>query len=351
MPHLSIRRYPDYFKITPIIDRILIGRDDKNDIVLGDPEISRFHASIKKNPDGNYLIIDNDSKNGVYINDKRISQSFLDDNSIFKILDYTFTFVEETFKNKESSSKKVTDETTVFVCNKKKTVNDNLKKRLAEDGIIIESHKMIELYSDVMEYAIMDIPVLIIGETGTGKELVARSLHKFSGRNGEYITLNCTAINDTIFESEFFGTVKGAFTGAVNRDGILARSNNGTIFLDEIGDMSPYIQPKFLRFLEDMKITRVGDTAINRVDARIIAGTHQNLKKMILEKKFRNDLYQRLAYLELNIPPLRNRKEEIFPIAMHFFEQYSLKYKWKIPHISDSAMKIFMEYDWPGNVR
>jgi len=218
------------------------------------------------------------------------------------------------------------------------------------DGII-NSPKMIRLFNDVKTMASINVPILLLGEPGTGKELVASALHSYSRRKGNYITLNCSAIPNGLFESEFFGSVKGAFHNSSDRKGKLELANNGTLFLDEIGDLDLVLQPKLLRFLENQELTRLGDTTLKKLDVRIIAATNQSLQTMIAQKEFRADLFQRLACFSLKIPPLKERTEEIEPLVQYFLSKFSKEYGWKMSQISSQALKLLLNYHWPGNIR
>jgi len=233
-----------------------------------------------------------------------------------------------------------------------KNEKDDLQKRLRlKDHIIIKSEKSKKLYQDVQAIADINVPALITGESGSGKELVARALHELSKRSGEFVALNCSAIPENLFESELFGSVKGAYYNAMDKPGKLELAEGGTLFLDEIGDMLLSLQPKFLRFLENNEVTRLGDTKTRKINARIVAATNQNLMTMIAEKRFRLDLYQRLACLKLTSHPLRERKEDILPLIEFFLKKFSEKYHWKIPRISEQALEKLLGYHWPGNVR
>ena len=227
-----------------------------------------------------------------------------------------------------------------------------LKNKLAAtDETIIHSEAMLRLYEDIRTIAPINVPVLILGEPGTGKELVASALHSFSKRQGGYVTLNCSAIPEGIFESELFGSVKGAFHNAVDKPGKLEMAHNGTLFLDEIGDMDLALQPKLLRFLENREITRLGDTRVKKLDVRIVAATNQDLDTMMQEKEFREDFFQRLSCFVLNVPPLRERKEDIEPLIKHFFKRFAHEYSWAVSGMSDPVLKALINYSWPGNIR
>jgi len=195
--------------------------------------------------------------------------------------------------------------------------------------------------------------VLIQGETGTGKELIAKAIHFNSPRKDQkMVSINCGAIPENLLESELFGHVKGAFTGAVqNRIGKFEQGNNGTIFLDEIGNMPQSLQVKLLRVLQEREFERVGGNDSIKVDVRIIAATSSNLEQMVKEGTFREDLYYRLNVIPFNMPPLRERREDIPLLIQRFTSQFCETYKLEIKTMAPQVMKALMTYDWPGNVR
>lgn len=215
------------------------------------------------------------------------------------------------------------------------------------------SAAMQELFRHIEEVAQTDAKVLILGETGTGKELVARSIHHHSLRRGKpYLKLNCAAIPAELLESEIFGHRKGAFTGAiVERKGKFLEADGGTFFLDEIGDMSLALQAKLLRVLEDNEVEMIGDNSPRKVDVRVIAATNRNLEKLIEEGRFREDLYYRLNVFKIKIPPLRERPEDILPLAYHFLQEFSARHNKPVLSIKQRASALLLNYPWPGNVR
>lgn len=217
--------------------------------------------------------------------------------------------------------------------------------------IIIQSQSMLSLYQDIQTIAPINVATLVLGKPGTGKELVAAELHAASKRKGEFITLNCSAIPEGIFESELFGAMKGAFQDAQDKPGKLELANNGTLFLDEIGDMSLPLQPKLLRFLENQEVTRLGDNRVRKLNVRVVAATNQDLQAMIAKKTFRADLFQRLSCFTLKIPELKDREDDIEPLVFFFLEKFSKEYGWNIPKVYPKAMDILRQYSWPGNVR
>ncbi len=221
------------------------------------------------------------------------------------------------------------------------------------ENIIGSSPGMQELFQLIQTVADSDSTILIFGESGTGKELVARAIH-YAGvrRNHPLIPVNCGAIPEDLLESELFGHVKGAFTGAVmNRVGRFQLADGGTIFLDEIGDMSPKLQVKLLRVLQEQEFDPVGSTETVKINVRVIAATNMDLEQSVAEKRFREDLYYRLNVIPLHIPPLRERREDIPLLFQHFVEKFNrLKHR-KITGFSPDVIELLQEYPWPGNVR
>lgn len=226
--------------------------------------------------------------------------------------------------------------------------------RLESMGEIIgKSQAMTDVFNRIEKVGHSDVTVLIQGESGSGKELVAKEIHKRSPRRNEsMIIMNCAALPETLIESELFGNEKGAFTGATERRlGKFELADKGTIFLDEIGDMSPNTQSKVLRVLQEKSFERLGGTETLHVDVRVISATHKDLLKEIKENRFREDLYYRLKVVEIMLPPLRDKREDILLLADNFIKFFSMKHKKNVNKFSSEVAKIFTKYDWPGNVR
>ncbi len=235
--------------------------------------------------------------------------------------------------------------------------NEELKQELSEkyefSGIIGKSKPMQDIFTMIKKIAPFETTVLISGETGTGKELIARAIH-FNGsrKTNQLVTINCGAMPKELLESELFGHKKGAFTGAVSdKAGLFETASRGTIFLDEIGDMPQPLQVKLLRTLQEGEIRRVGDTVTREVDVRVIAATNRDLTEDIQKGLFRQDLFYRLNVVPIHIPPLRERKEDILPLAEFFMEKYSAKMNKGTVRILPEAMKLLLAITWPGNVR
>jgi DNA-binding NtrC family response regulator len=233
--------------------------------------------------------------------------------------------------------------------------NQRLRQELAGSfrGLIGDSAALRDVQRLVRRAAPTDATVLVTGESGTGKEVVARALHDESRRAaGPFIALNCSALPGELIESELFGHLKGAFTGADrDREGLFEAADGGTLFLDEIGDLGAQAQAKLLRALEERRITRIGGTRSVPVNVRVIAATHRPLERMAAEGSFREDLLYRLRVIELHLPPLRERREDIPAIAIHFLADFAARYGRPVRALSNAARGVLLAHDWPGNVR
>jgi DNA-binding NtrC family response regulator len=226
---------------------------------------------------------------------------------------------------------------------------------VSDDGDLLvgRSPKMLEVYKQIGRVAAQDVTVLITGESGTGKELIARAIYQHSHRVDEcFMAVNCAALTDTLLESELFGHEKGAFTGADRRRiGRFEQCNNGTIFLDEVGDMSPATQSKVLRLLQEQSFERVGGHETISVDVRLISATNRNLEQMIADNEFRLDLFHRLNGFEIKLPPLREREADLELLIDHFLKRFNQQLNKNITSISPEALALLKSYGWPGNIR
>src|SRR6478672_10142708 len=227
-----------------------------------------------------------------------------------------------------------------------------LDDRYRIEGIVGKSPAMKRLFQLLETVAATNSTILITGETGTGKEVVARAIHHSSPRHAQrFVALNCSAIPETLLEAELFGHVRGAFTGAIgNRQGRLEQANRGTLFLDEVGTMSTALQMKLLRVLQEREFERIGDTQTTKVDVRVIAATNSDLGRMVADGTFREDLYYRLNVIPVHIPPLRERRDDIPLLVQHFLEKFRGGGPAALT-VSQEAMRRLMSYAWPGNVR
>jgi Nif-specific regulatory protein len=232
--------------------------------------------------------------------------------------------------------------------------NAEMRRRLVgQSRLVGTSPEMHAVLDQIARVGPAGLTVLILGESGTGKELVARSLHDLSRHSaGPYVTVNCAAFSESLLESELFGHEVGAFTGADRRHiGQFERAHRGTVFLDEVGEMSSACQAKLLRVLEGHPFQRLGDDESIRVDVRVIAATHRNLPELIKQKQFREDLYYRLRVIDINMPPLRERADDVLELGSQFLETYRAQLGRGPRRFSDAAMDAMREYRWPGNVR
>ncbi len=232
-------------------------------------------------------------------------------------------------------------------------LREELEKQTEFDMVVGKSEVMKKVMDIVRRVSPTESTILITGESGTGKELIAREIHNHSlRRNAPFVVIDCGALVETLFESELFGHVKGSFTGAyVTKHGRFEVANGGTIFLDEISNISLNIQAKLLRVIQEREVTRIGSSKPIKVDVRILAATYENLIDCVKEGKFREDLFYRLSVVPIHIPPLRERKEDIPLLIKHFLCKYNRRAKKQIVSISRDVLKALTQYDWPGNIR
>ena len=245
----------------------------------------------------------------------------------------------------------------VLVCFKDLTDLINLKIRAGDirsfANIIGHDIKMLQVFQQIKDVAAYDYPVHIFGETGTGKELVASAIHNESPRSGEsFVPINCGALPESLIESELFGHVKGSFSGAIrDKKGRFELADKGTVFLDEVAELSKLMQVKLLRFLQDGNFERVGGERTQKVNVRVISATNKDLMNEIREERFREDLYYRLNVIPVDLPPLRDRRTDIPLLVTHFLKEAGRRHNSPVPTITDEAMSAMMGYEWPGNVR
>ena len=242
---------------------------------------------------------------------------------------------------------------TVLKLKRLESENRELRARLGRHEIVWKSDVMRRVMAQVERVAASDSRVCILGESGTGKELIARAVHDKSGRrSGPFIALNCAAVPAELIESELFGHEKGAFTGAAARHaGKFEQAHRGTLFLDEIGDMPAVMQAKLLRVLEEGEIERVGGSGAQRVDVRVVTATHRNLEEQVRSGAFRQDLYHRIFVFPVQLPPLRERKDDIAVLVEHFNRSISEMNGWKLKPFTEAAVTALQHHTWPGNVR
>jgi transcriptional regulator with PAS, ATPase and Fis domain len=232
-------------------------------------------------------------------------------------------------------------------------VEDRLRNTFALSGIVGRSQQMLELFDDICRAASADAHVLILGESGVGKERVARAIHDHSGRRaGPFLPINCAAIPENLLEAELFGYERGAFTGAqTSKEGLLEVANGGTLLLDEMCELTPCLQAKLLRAVEEGSVRRLGGRKPISFDVRFMASTNRDIHEEMRRGRFREDLFFRLDVIEIRIPPLRERREDITLLAAHFLKACSARNGKKINDVAQEATELLIKYDWPGNVR
>jgi DNA-binding NtrC family response regulator len=307
-------------------DNITLGKSRSCDVVLPDDSVSRVHAEIRRDGEA-YRIIDKSSTNGSFIDQARVSDAFLKPGDVLGI-----GKVQIRFLPRDARAELLPSESERF--------GDVIGKSLA----------MRKIFGVLERVATTDVTILLEGETGTGKDLIARAVHQVSDRHeGPFVVVDCGAVAPNLIESELFGHEKGAFTGAhQRRQGAFELADKGTVFLDEIGELPKDLQPKLLRVLETHRLRRVGGTEEVDADIRVIAATHRQLRTQVENGEFREDLYFRLAVVAATIPPLRERREDI-PLLIEHFSRRLPPGMWKPP--DPEAMARLVGYDWPGNVR
>jgi len=336
---------------------VRIGRSREAELQLPDPSVSRFHARVFR-VGQQFFLADTGSRNGTHADGKPVTQLPLQDGRTFQVGPFHIHFLQA------SGPPGSGEEPTAVSLpggppQPSTTTTRGLAPRLrANDGAPIEhpfglvggSPGIRKLIETIRRVAHSDVPVLIEGETGSGKELVARGIHGESDRGERpFVVVNCGAISPELVESELFGHEKGSFTGATaQRKGAFELAHQGTIFLDEIGELPVPLQPKLLRALEQKEIKRVGGNDTILADVRVLAATHRNLREEIARKAFREDLYFRIGAITVPVPPLRDRREDIPAIARHFLDEMAGR---PIPRLSPDALDALISHDWPGNAR
>ncbi len=303
-----------------------VGSAASNDVILDDPTISRFHCSIQREA-GGWRIVDTGSTNGTRVDGVRILSAELEGQAVLAIGDSRLRIVPD---RGESASLPVVS---------------------TFGSLVGSSAAMQRLFATLERVAASDIDVLIHGESGTGKELVATEIVQRSARAaGPLIVVDCGSISPTLVESELFGHVRGAFTGADrDREGAFESADGGTVFLDEIGELPLELQPKLLRALEQREVRRVGTSRAKRVDVRVVAATHRELEREVNRGRFRDDLFYRLAKVSVRVPPLRDRLEDLSALVDSFLQAFGRRDGGRL--FSPAVLEQMLHHDWPGNVR
>ncbi len=322
---LTVLSGPDAGKRVPLSGTVFVGTHPQSGVCLTDPSVSRYHLEIRVRQDG-VRVRDVNSTNGTFMGGTRVETVVVEKEAVLTIGSSVLRIaLEELEVGKASTS------------------------RDQFGGAIGKSAAMRQLFGLLERVAPQDINVLLLGETGTGKEVLAQAIHRESKRrDGPFVVVDCGAVAPDLIESELFGHVKGAFTGAVSdRQGAFLRADGGTIFLDEIGELPLSLQPKFLRVLESRVVRRVGEDKPRKVDVRVISATHRDLEAEVEAGRFRRDLFFRLAVVVANVPPLRERLEEIPALVKHFVQQMG-RGEFELP---PGLLQKLQSHHWPGNVR
>jgi transcriptional regulator with GAF, ATPase, and Fis domain len=316
------------------VDRatIKIGTKKDCEMMLTDDTVSRIHAEITKNKQG-YLLRDLDSTNGTFVEGLKVKEAYLAAGSVIRVGETKIKFVPQ---------------------DEKIEIVPSTKSRFGE--IIGQSLEMRKIYGILEKVAPTNVTVIITGETGTGKELVAKGLHSHSKRSKRpFVVFDCSAVQKNLIESELFGHERGSFTGATaTRQGAFELADGGTIFLDEIGELSMDMQPKLLRALEQGEVKRVGADRPRRVDVRVIAATNRDLKDEVKKGNFREDLFFRISVVQVHLPPLRKRMDDMPMLIEHFIDVNSTQEeerKQGTIKFSEASMDVMREHSWPGNIR
>jgi two-component system response regulator AtoC len=273
--------------------------------------------------------------------------------AIEAIREGAFDYISKPFKLEEIkiTIERALEQRRLFEENK--LFRQELVQKYQFENVVGRTPQILQVYKTIAKVANTKSTVLLCGESGTGKELVARSIHYNSQRNHRpFVPVDCASLVESLLESELFGHVKGAFTGALfSKRGLLEEADGGTLFLDELSNLSLSMQTRLLRFLQEHEIKRVGGTESLRLDVRIIAATNQVLETLVKQGKFREDLFYRLNVVSITLPPLRERRDDVPLLADHFLHKFSEEHHKEISHISPEALEILIQYDWPGNVR
>ncbi|MFZ5482466.1 MAG: sigma 54-interacting transcriptional regulator [Myxococcota bacterium] len=308
-------------------DVIRIGARPDNDVVLKDTTVSRLHAEIIRGREGT-ILRDLGSTNGTFVGNVRVREVYLAPETRFRCgkTDFIYSPADEIIDVVPSESDRF-------------------------EGLVGRGIAMREVFGILERVAPTDLTVLVTGETGTGKELVSRAIHNRSNRKHKnFVVFDCGAAPETLVESELFGHERGAFTGAIAmREGLFEVADGGTIFIDEIGELPIELQPKLLRVLEQREVRRVGSTKVRHVDVRVVAATNRNLRDEVAAGRFREDLYYRLAVVEVRLPPLRERKEDLPLLVEHLLKRAD--HNRGVTGLSPEVKSLFEAYHWPGNVR
>jgi len=316
---------------------ITLGRESDNTLSVPEAAVSRYHARIERRADARFWVVDSQSTNGTFINGRRVREHPLRQNDVLRVGDTLFRYTEQGIYGYGAYRLDGS------VVQQARPFHHGVTQPLLVGGYQVDA-----IIDRIGKVATSNISIVVTGESGTGKELVAREAHRLSGRRGPFQAINCAALPANLIESELFGYRRGAFSGAnTDKTGLVRAANGGTLFLDEVGDMPLEAQAKLLRVLQEREVLPLGATTAERVDVRVICATHRDLETQVAIGQFRGDLLARLRELSVHLPPLRERREDLFPLVLHFLAGLDKRDL----HVSFPFMLAIAHYDWPYNVR
>ncbi len=319
------------------VPTVSLGRESDNTLSIPEAAVSRYHARFERRACGRVWVVDNQSTNGTFVNGRRVKEHPLAMHDIVRIGDTLLRFVEHGIYGFGAYrlDGSVVQQARPF-------------SHAIEQPLLIGGYQIDAIIDRIAKVAQSNIAVVVHGESGTGKELVAREIHRLSGRKGPFQAINCAALPANLIESELFGYRRGAFSGATtDKPGLVRAAHGGTLFLDEIGDMPLEAQSKLLRVLQEKEVLPLGATSAERVDVRVVCATHRDLEACVAQGGFRGDLLARLRELSVSLPPLRNRREDLYLLVLHFLSRLDRS----SADLSFPFMLALAHYDWPYNVR
>jgi DNA-binding NtrC family response regulator len=316
---------------------ITLGRESDNTLSVPEAAVSRYHARIERRPDGAHWVVDTHSTNGTFVNGRRVREQALMQHDVLRIGDTLFRYVDQGIYGYGAYRIDGT------IVQQARPFHHGVTQALLVGG-----YQMDAVIDRIAKVATSSIAVVVTGESGTGKELVAREIHRLSGRRGAFQAINCAALPANLIESELFGYRRGAFSGASSdKAGLVRAAHGGTLFLDEVGDMPLEAQAKLLRVLQEKEVLPLGATTAERVDVRVVCATHRDLEAQVSLGQFRGDLLARLRELSVRLPPLRERREDLYPLVLHFLSRLGKPEQ----QVSFAFMLAIAHHDWPYNVR
>ncbi len=313
---------------------VVIGREARAGIVLAEGAVSRSHAEIVPTPQGRHELVDLGSTNGTFVNGIRVNRSVLEPHDVVRVGDTVFRYAAR--DGHAFASLRIADGVAV-------------DEYASDRSVMVGGLQIERLRDSLLRVALSGLRVVVHGESGSGKELIAREVHATSGRTGAFLGINCAALPSTLVESELFGHKRGAFTGAAtDKTGLIRAAHKGTLFLDEIGDLPLDAQAKLLRVLQEREVLPIGATAAEKVDVRFICATHRDLESLVADGRFRGDLFARLREFTVSVPPLRERREDLYRLVSHFLRLGSTEMD---ERVDPGFFFALAHYSWPYNVR